>query len=725
MRFTLKRYSYIYKAVCLFVFIVLFVAAHFYPAIESDPDRFYHLAISRVYASQGFPDKVPQAEDVGWAEAFAEKEFLFHVLTGFAFKIAGDRGVINLSRILFALLVTSLAAVFARSVKRAWAIPVAAVVIVACCAQFAARMNMLRPHVFAIAVLTLSLSAWSLWQWRFAVVLSGIYVLSYHAFYVPVAVGIIFCFCAFLSGRDVLQPFLWLSISVSAGIVANPAFPGNILAGIQHLEIASSGVSGIPDYFFGAELHLLKSNEFFGTHGFMLFLPFFLLFIFLRGRPVNIREWFVQRNMRDDGVLAALIVSCLFSLAMFFSPRAFEIAVPAGIIATCSLFQRNSSGVIKSWLFLILFAIFHAPGSVRLIGVIREQNKITSSASESVRVALSAIPVGESKKVFNWSWWISPYIFYHRPDLRFIDLLDPTFLQRRSREMSRLRVAVFDGRETDPWFVVRKVFGSDYAIIPESFAGPWTRDPHFLPVKLPPPFDDNFRFLLFRVAEERIPRFVRTGRTGTAIIDKPLGSLPSDGMISSRIPVDADFGRKDPSQDLKAEDAGAPVFIDTFKEFALKYGQISPAGLDPLTQSLCTRFVADPSEIQRINSEAGGISFLGVGGGTWFAVWANGKPLFQSQNPDAPSLLDRIVDLGSVEALPLKTLEAVACAGLAANRAGLALSLWSRRDLAERCPIIDGAARGSDWLIPTLVSGECLGAPVYTGSSRRRHLPTP
>src|SRR5687768_5793418 len=56
---------------------------------STDPDRFYHLGLSRLIAASGLPEVLPQVEDLGWGRYFPDKEFLFHALTGTASAAGG------------------------------------------------------------------------------------------------------------------------------------------------------------------------------------------------------------------------------------------------------------------------------------------------------------------------------------------------------------------------------------------------------------------------------------------------------------------------------------------------------------------------------------------------------------------------------------------------------------------------------------------------------------
>jgi len=711
--------------VSLATFVAVFFATRYFPAIEFDPDRFYHFAISRIYATGGYPATLPQAEDIGWGQAFAEKEFLFHLLSGLAWKLGGEHGVVVYSRVLFALLMTTLGIVIARATSSRWMVPVATFVIMMCCAQFSTRMNMIRPHVLAILVMTWQILAWRSGLWKLACVLAGAYALAYHAFYVPLAINGIFIASLFLAGTNVSRQVAWTILSMAVAIVANPAFPQNIATGVQVLAIATQQTSSIPEYFFGGEIRLLNSVQLIKQHGYMIFLPLALVFGFFLSPSNTTLTWNAIRDkkLRSPELFAVMGISLLFSALIFLTPRAFEIAVPAGMIALATLARARQHRRIGRWItvvFLVTFAAFHVPGSMERIHVASSGNPTVAPASESIRRALSVIPQDQQKKVFNWSWWVSPFILYHRPDLRFIDLLDPTFLQRKSPEMSRLRVAVYEDRETDPWFVVRNVFHADYVMIPDSMAGRWATDPHFTLMKTPPPVDERYGFSILKVAEHRVERFVTQGRTGTAVVSRPFPEITDTEFRRQDIPIEQDWPRIE-GQPGDIEPVPSLAFVDSFRSLAGSSGGLKPtdlAKLDPLKNSLCTRVSVDPAEIARITHDAGRINYLGIGGGSWFGVWVNNEPLYQAENPFAPRLVDTLIDLrGARSVPPIRSIEAVSCAKLSTNRAGLAISLWSKTDIESRCGNVFRTSHPTRWQIAGATQRECFGAPVVENIS--------
>ena len=82
---------------------------------------------------------------------------------------------------------------------------------------------------------------------------------------------------------------------------------------------------------------------------------------------------------------------------------------------------------------------------------------------ETIKEAVKEIPSGEGK-VFNCGWDDSPFIFYLRPDLKFVDALDPSLIFHSSPALFFGRQELFSGRITDALGLLRGSFGSDYVL---------------------------------------------------------------------------------------------------------------------------------------------------------------------------------------------------------------------------------------------------------------------
>jgi len=114
-------------------------------------------------------------------------------------------------------------------------------------------------------------------------------------------------------------------------------------------------------------------------------------------------------------------------------------------------------------------------------------------------------------KIFNCAWHLSPKILYHRPDIRFVDIMDPFFLAGENPQMGRLKESLQEGAIIDPYGAIKYVFSSNYSLCSRSkFVSQMLLDPHF---ELVHPDPREFKHMqgnaLFRIKENRVPNFIK------------------------------------------------------------------------------------------------------------------------------------------------------------------------------------------------------------------------
>jgi hypothetical protein len=79
--------------------------------------------------------------------------------------------------------------------------------------------------------------------------------------------------------------------------------------------------------------------------------------------------------------------------------------------------------------------------------------------------AISTLPADAAgKKVFNCEWEAGAYLLHERPDVRFVDLLDPAFLWRASPQKYLARLGLIKGAFHDPHAMLRDAFKADYVL---------------------------------------------------------------------------------------------------------------------------------------------------------------------------------------------------------------------------------------------------------------------
>jgi hypothetical protein len=418
----------------------------------SDPDRFYHLGLSKLIAAHGLLRTLPQAEDLGWGHYFPDKEFLFHVLTGLAAWMGGTVGVLLTVPVLGTAIVLCLYVQLARVIRPTHAALLCLAVILLS-GVFLFRLTLLRPHLLAILFFCLLLQGFlERRPWLTFLGAAG-FALSYHAFYlVLIVVGAASPF-RIVGRENDRRIWLWALAGLAIGIVINPYFPSNLVMSWMHLQIAL-GLDVPPDAIRGNELRRLGAWEYLRTFG---FLPFSMLaagvvLCVRRLRPTaeNARIWFLF-----------LVAGLMAGLSMF-TVRAAEYAVPA-----CILLVGHSHAALRwrGWLWLCLSALLLLQGDVARKYYREIYLGPAVGKTDRMLRAIAAIPVdARGSKVFNCEWDTGSFLLAQRPDLRFVDLLDPVFLWKAAPDKYVVRMGLIEGRYGDPHRLLREVFKADYVI---------------------------------------------------------------------------------------------------------------------------------------------------------------------------------------------------------------------------------------------------------------------
>lgn len=149
----------------------------------SDPDYYYHVALSKEIVAHGFPETLPQAQGIGWDVLFTDKEFLFHVITSQMYNFFGEMGIRVAPVIISAITFLTLALRSWREVGfRLFWIPL---IVIAADPYFLRRAIMVRPHVLAILFFTFLLIGFIRRRKYLTLISAALFALSYHGLQVP------------------------------------------------------------------------------------------------------------------------------------------------------------------------------------------------------------------------------------------------------------------------------------------------------------------------------------------------------------------------------------------------------------------------------------------------------------------------------------------------------------------------------------------------------------
>jgi hypothetical protein len=505
------------NAICFVIFIGIIGAILVRGEFESrgDPDRYYHYAISKITASDFAPETFAQVTGIGWDKFFQEKEFLFHVLTGIGYRLGNEPGVVLVAlgggALLFVTLYIYNAALLG---------PLAALFITLFTGlgfgRFAYRIFMVRPHVWAMFILTLFLISLIRRSAKGCFILSMVFALLYHGIYLPALYAGVFLFCDWYikktSSSDDISlsskpAFLVTIAGLTVGVILNPYFPANVLVGLTHLKIALAQTS-LSINHFGGELRPLLSSDF------LRYLAGFFLLAFV-AMGILYSVIFPTELSRKKGrdhvnlVSLSLLLLITFMISML-SPRGTELLVVVAAILIPSIYKYFA--VPRQWIIgsLSLFILLQMYKNHYVISSPLNASTFlqTEDAANDAKIALRDVKSGAL--VANCNWDVSPFILHARSDVRVIDLLDPTFLHNHNSDLYDLRRKWIDNLAPDSYGLMKDGFGADYVFCYHSdMTFRLAMDPHFHRVfpRTSAETKTN-RFTLFRLADNRLPNFL-------------------------------------------------------------------------------------------------------------------------------------------------------------------------------------------------------------------------
>ncbi len=417
---------------------------------SNDPDRYYHLGITRLMSEHGLLRTLPQAEDIGWAKHFPEKEFLFHALTWFADRLGGLDAVMLLVPLLGTAIVLVLYWTLSR-VCRPWQAMLFSTLIPLAYSAFIFRLTILRPHLLAILFFVLLLLAiLRRRNWLLAIACAG-FALSYHAFYIPMLVLALAYFLKWRPESKGWRPLAWGLGGLVAGLVVNPYFPDNIIMGVIHLGIAM-GSDAPPAAEFGTEIQHLTGGQLFAALGF----NFFLLAV------VASQRWFRQESDARGADLRLLFaLTLVLTLLSLKSIRATEYAIPSLVLLVGYFVQRVDR---PWWTAALIGPLLILQGTTAFQYYSRMWTEPQGRNAGWFLSAISALPPTPGKKVYTCQWDAGAYLLFARPDLRFVDLLDPTFLWQAAPDKYLVRQRLNRGGSAHPQAELRRTFHADYVL---------------------------------------------------------------------------------------------------------------------------------------------------------------------------------------------------------------------------------------------------------------------
>ncbi len=644
-------------AVLIGLFVVLYSRTDIY---GGDPDRYYHFAISRETAQAGqlYLDTVPQVVGLHWNKYFPDKEFLFHQLTLAGYKIGGDHGV-AIAVLGVGVAVIVLLFLIAAEILSPWLAFLSAGIAL-CAPVLLFRLFLLRPHT--LGIFTFLLVQWGLFSRRRYLLFGGaaLFALSYHAFYLVLA-SIFLSLAAHAlldrkNWREQVRFHLWGIGGLAAGILLNPYFPSNIIQGWQIAKITSLVTDPHLKLAFGEELYPITSNIF-------LVRFFYPILVCLISGAIWIRNWSLRIQMKT----AAIHLYSLLSLGIFLvlcaqSPRAGEYAIPAASLAFIFVLRepllKKTSGRIAAGI-LFIAALIILIQTYRNQFRFYDQNIVTSNLN-----AATIIPVTKNNPhpmVYNCEWDRTPYLFYGRPEAKFLDLLDPSLLVIKNRPAAGVRELLKKGLVPDVRHLVSDGFHAQYVYCySQNPVDQMRKDPSFrqlYPYKKEQVIAGHWMTHVFQVIPGVPPQFTRV----FSWTEWKNASPDNYGVLTPK--------------SAKANRRGIARLEST--EYLNLGSELQQGDIPPGTARCAT---VSPRDIKTHL----GAQYIGLGGGRNLRLWLNGKLLYASRK--AFETVRTVQTLVSIP--PLKStdqIELAVCSGGLTPYWGVSLSFWTKGHLAKLC----------------------------------------
>lgn len=432
-----------------------------------DTDSYYHLAVARVVAEEGFPGEFSWARFSLLREGFPDKEPLFHLLLA---PFAGEDRSTSGGRLALAVLVAILAGVTALTAVElagAWALLFPAFVAVAAL-DLSDRLLRLRPEL--LALLWILLAARSVWRGedRRVGLWAALFAASYTAF--QAFLGLAFAWCAVRWVHQRRFPWalgLYALLGTAAGLLLHPAFPRNLemwavvnvhLFGFVK-ELAAGGAELQP-----ATLAAVASRNL----GFWLALAVVYFAHHGAGTPSPNRA--LARDVLLSGALAfGVLYVQMWRFGLYFFPL-------AGLAALAALGSRGLAvGLppvggrrLPVGAALGICALVALPGAFGMGRYYLDRSAPGQGREAEWRAFGDAVPPGARVAA---PWGQAQAYFFFAPQASYLNFLDPVLMVFPHPQEAALERSLFRGEEPDVALAVRVGLDSDHLAF-SRFAAP-------------------------------------------------------------------------------------------------------------------------------------------------------------------------------------------------------------------------------------------------------------
>ncbi len=449
------------------IFVLGMSAIEFSTPDMPDNDGFYHIKMAWLMRTESLkPDFSYLPLTILNEEEFYDHHFLFHVaLIPFTF------GDLRLGAKWAAVVFTSLAFLAVWFLFHRQRIPLGwlwAIALLGLSDPFLYRMSVTRAGSLSLGILALAMILLLEGRNKLLAVLAFVYVWSYDAFPLMLALGALYVLAVALVERRLeVRPLLFIAGGLAAGMLINPYFPDNLLFTWRHIlpKLTETTAVSVGNEWYPYNTGQILSNS----------LPALVAFacgalaLGLSGRKMDVRTAF------------GLLVTLLFGLMFFQARRFVEYFPPITLIFTAFAFApllsdlgpapvsnadpapRRFRSFLRTNLVLIVLALAVAAGIARTVP--RAQTFISDSYPYSRYRGASLwlaqnTPAGA--RVFQTDWDDFPRLFFYNTHNTYLVGLDPTYMQLYDPDLYSLWVSITDGDVVSPSSIISKVFGCQY-----------------------------------------------------------------------------------------------------------------------------------------------------------------------------------------------------------------------------------------------------------------------
>lgn len=428
-------------------------------------DVYYHLAVAREMLASGPLQSFPWTPYSLFAERFADKEFLFHVLlmplASLDIVSAGQLGA------LFGqvAVVGALATILWR-----WRTPLAPLVVLGLCAigpPLPVRLSMCRPHTFTLAFSLIVLGLLCSRRPRLLALFlcAGLHGLFHSGGWLSVAFAGLYGLSALLALDGQKRRLDWQPIAATAagwlaGQLLHPNAPANFeVLWLQNVVVplgASSAGSTALSAALGGELMPSSAAVVLSN------LPTLALLSGVSFLLISKTEYRGRRTVTTW--LSALVFTVI---AIFFMRRMWELAGPLTLLAAAALLTRSSSPgrLYGPRRRLIVLAL----STVLLLGSANSYHFagqwITDKGAPVAMSKWLAREASPGDLIYSAQWGDSAPLMWFAPELRSLVALDPTFLYVKDPELFLAYAATITGDDLDPIGTITTLFKARYLTI--------------------------------------------------------------------------------------------------------------------------------------------------------------------------------------------------------------------------------------------------------------------